>query len=167
MLEVFITLVILTVGMLGFLQISNTAITANRRAAKQIIAQDLAAALMSEIMSKRFDETEPPGTAIGQNGTETRFGGTAFDDVDDYNNFTEPTPPTTIGNLAADGSAGRPDYTGFSRSVSGIKFVHYSTNTAFNNENPTVPPATDFKKITVRVVDPYGRVTEVWEVKTR
>ena len=120
-LEIVISLLVLTVGAFSMLQCVNVAMDANNRAIQETIASNLASALMSEIMTKRFQENAKPAQdAIGTDG-DNRFVAPLFDDVDDYDSTGYAggifdSPPRTIGNTAL------ANYQGFTRSVT-VKFV--------------------------------------------
>jgi len=165
-LEIIIALTILSVALLGFSQIFSTALNASYRAAQESIATNLGRGLMAEIMSKNFveDPTMNPPPALGPDGTESRFGGSgnAFDDVDDYHGYSE-SPPISVGGLPMDGTAGTPDYSKFSRSVS-VKYVDFLADGTYN-DNPS--GNTNYKKVTVTVNSPYARNIIIEEVKAK
>jgi len=164
--EILISLIIFTVAMLGFSQIFKVALDTQHRAAQEIIATNLARGLMAEIMAKNFTDPEEGETgALGPNGSETR--GT-FDDVDDYNGYTE-SPPRTLGGLPLDGSTeGRPDYSAFRRSVSVVYCSRSEPPSPFTYTCPVaVPPLTDYKRATVTVSCPYVIDTIIDELKTK
>jgi len=122
-LEIVISLLVLTVGAFSMLQCVNVAMDANNRAIQEGIASNLASALMSEIMTKRFQENAKPTENLNfgiENG-ESRFLVPFFDDVDDYDSTGYAggifdSPPRTIGNTAL------ANYQGFTRSVT-VTFV--------------------------------------------
>jgi prepilin-type N-terminal cleavage/methylation domain-containing protein len=152
-LEIVISLLILSVGALSMLQIVNVAMDAHYRASQEVIASNLANALMAEILAKKFAESVS-NTNIGPEASEARFnpplGTNAYDDVDDYNStgiFDGP-PPITIGNLPMNGLSGAPNYPGFTRSV---RVEFYNTTTGGVDPNPT-----SCKQITVTVNGPAG-----------
>jgi type II secretory pathway pseudopilin PulG len=161
-LEIIVAFFIFSVTMVGFFQIFNTALDSSYRASRKIIAINLARGLMAEVMTKDFVEpgSGDPPPALGPDGTETRFGssGSVYDDVDDYDGLIE-TPPRTIDNLAMDGTAGTPDYSDFSRSVS-VVYIDEVGGTFQQVAGPT-----DYKQITVTVSGPYLSDTNIDEVK--
>lgn len=57
-------------------------------------AQVLAWELMSEILSKAYEEPQTVTTSLGPEAPETSLGRPAFDDVDDYAGWSQ-SPPTT------------------------------------------------------------------------
>lgn len=169
-LEILISLSILTIALLGFFQIFNTALNSSYRATQEMIATNLARGLMAEIMSKNFaDSLDPTPAALGPDGTESRHGGVgnAFDDVDDYNNCTDGPPPYTIGGLPMNGTAGMPNYSGFTRSVT----VQYCE--ADDATDSIIPRGSGYqdhyhKLITVTVSGPYvSRGITIDEVKAK
>ena len=154
--ETVISLSLLAIIFIGFAKVSQVGMSSVYKTNQEIIATNLARGLMTEIMSKKFDENDAlPWTApvsLGPEASpaETRHGATRFDDVDDYHNYAEPIPPLTIGNQVMD------YYSGFSRSVS-VKYV-----TAAMQDS--VVTATDYKKVEVTVNAsgiPSFKLTEV------
>jgi Tfp pilus assembly protein PilV len=153
-LELVIAISILTVAMLGFLEILNTALNTKYRANQEIIATSLGRSLMAEITAKNFADPQFPNNALGPDPTtsgdiETRHGtkNNSFDDVDDYNRYTESKGwPVSIGGLPMNGLAGMPDYSKFYRSVS-VVFVNASMI--------QVSSPTGYKKIIVTTKGPY------------
>jgi len=151
-LEMLISLVIFSIAMIGYFRIFNVALDSQLRTSKEIIATNLARALMSEILTKAFIDPTDPSTALGPNTGES--GRSTFDDVDDYEGLTESTP-VTIGGQTMNGSGGTPDYTGFSRSVN----VDYCEiiDVPVPNTLSCGPskPASNYKKVTVSVSGSY------------
>lgn len=109
-----------------------------RVVAERRIAYALGRQLMTEIQQQYFQD--PTGaTTLGPDGAETR---PTYNDVDDYNGFTE-TPPTNKSGKALS------DYTGWTRSV----VVNYVDPTA-----PTTTVASStLKQIIVTVTAPGGK----------
>lgn len=164
-LEIVIALSILTIALVGYFQIFNTALNSNHRATQEIIATNLARGLMAEIMSKEFVEpgSGDPPPALGPDSGETdRFNG--FDDVDDYHGLSE-SPPITVGNVVMDGTIpGVPNYSNFTRSVE----VTYCTIIGITSENRNVVPdvgPTDYKQITITVSGSYLKDLKIIELK--
>ena len=149
-LEIIISLALISIVILGARQVLEVGMMSVYNNNQEIAAATLARGLMEEIMSKKFDENNSsPWTApanLGFDTGETRFGtppNGCFDDVDDYsNNYTEPTPPLTIGNQVMNGQGGTPNYTGFSRTVV-VEYV--------NADMSVSGTQTDFKRVTVTV----------------
>jgi hypothetical protein len=162
-LEVVFALFILTVALLGFSQIFNTAQQSSGRANHEIIASNLAGGLMAEIMSKNFTDPETPGSFGSEEGTN-RYD---FDDVDDYDDWSE-SPPKTAGKPAGggyldmDGTSGTPNYSNYSRTVI-VKFGKIQGNDIVDVDD--IEP-TDYKKVTVTVSGPYGKDISIIELKT-
>lgn len=151
--EIMISLLILTVGTLSMLEIVNLAMDVNQRSVQGIIANNLAAALMSEIMTKNFQENPKPAQdPIGPDPpaapVENRYStvpAILFDDVDDYNNFADNPPHTIDGTALA-------NFGGFTRNVV-VEFVFYNNAATPPAWETPVPPNTfqTNKRITVTV----------------
>jgi len=157
-LEIAISLFVLTLGALSMLQIVNVAMEANYRAQQDVIASNLAAALLSEIISKPF---LGENTVIGPDGFEVRTdlppGTLSFDDVDDYNNYND-APPASVDNVVMNGAGGAVNYQGFSRAVTVI-YVD-------ENNVSTGGAVSNYKRITVTVTDPRGNNFELPTVRS-
>lgn len=114
------------------------AVTGRRSTADQAIAQHLAMALMTEILELSYaDPDQTPIFGIESGETSVDGSRTAFDDVDDYHNWTESPPQRKTGEIYT-------DRTGWRRTVR----VQYVAST-----NLTVTAGSDqgFKRITVIV----------------
>lgn len=177
-LEIVISLSLISVGMLLYLEIFNTAMDAHSRSIREIISTNLAQGLMAEIMSKNFEEEPgPDNPPLGPDSGETgRFGG--WDDVDDYSNpyYDEsPGPPNMVGGLPMDGlgTPPRPNYAGFFRRVTEVINVDCTVDcgppaTPCPDYCATsCPPSCDYKRVTLQVTDPRGRVTQQVGVKVK
>lgn len=161
-LEIVISLSIIGVGMLGFMQILSTTLDAHARSIREIISTTLAQGLMAEIMSKDFEDPVP-GNPLGP---DEAGGRPDWDDVDDYLGYAETSGyPVTVGGSPMNGTtAGKPNYSGFTRTVTGVIYVDCVPPADCNS---SVPGPTNFKKVTVQVTDPRGRVTELPRVTAR
>lgn len=157
-LEIIIALSVFSFALVGYFQIFRTALDGNNRATQEITAVNLARGLMAEIMSKNFEEPGQPDS-FGREEGNNRY---EFDDVDDYDTWSE-SPPVTVGipGLPMDGTAETPDYSKFTRSVE----VIYCIIDGGNNFIPDAGP-TEFKQITVTVSGPYLREVNIVGIKT-
>jgi MSHA pilin protein MshD len=106
-------------------------------------ANHLASNLLEEIRSKRWDENTGAASATLGPDSETRA---TYDDVDDFHGLNE-TPPKDSQGVAMNGS------TGFRQQVS----VCYVAGTAL--DTCLGSGTSNYKRITVTVTDPQGRVT--------
>ncbi len=162
-LEIVISLSIFAVALVGLLQIVNTALNSSYRAGQEIIGTNIASGLLAEIMSKNFVDPDNPTNPLGPDPlvpTETRNGGVnAFDDVDDYNGYTE-SPPLTEDNRVMDGTEDLPNCAKFTRSVT----VTYCDISGTNDITDVVGP-TNYKHIKVTVIGPYLRSVIIHGVK--
>ncbi len=114
------------------------AVTGRKSTADHAIAQHLAMALMTEILAQSYaDPDQSPIFGIESGETGALGNRTAFDDVDDYHNWTESPPQRKSGEIYT-------DRTGWRRTVR----VQYVANT-----NLTLLAGSDqgFKRITVIV----------------
>ena len=169
-LEIVISLLVLTVGAFSMLQCVNVAMDANNRAIQEGIASNLASALMSEIMTKRFQENAKPTENLNfgiENG-ESRFLVPFFDDVDDYDVYPDETPPKTLGGSVMDGTNNAPNYSDFTRGVD----VYYCMNSTGNNiimtgNNGNDVPTPPWKCANVTVTAPSMKTVTFVELKVQ
>ena len=108
------------------------------------VGDGLAACLLSEILQCKYVDSTSP--TFGPETGETNGTRSAFEDVDDYNGWTE-TPPQNKDGTTLTG------YTGWTRSVV-VAWVAPATLAVSATD-------TGLKKITVTVTDPRGRQTTV------
>ena len=108
-------------------------------------ANALAATLLEEIQSKKWDQSAPPPSLIL--GPETGESRATYTDVDDFNGLDESPPRDSQGAILA-------GFTGFRQQVS----VCYVANTDFDT---CIGGPTMYKKVTVTVTDPEGRTAQL------
>jgi type II secretory pathway pseudopilin PulG len=113
-----------------------------RIAADRTVSLELATQLMAEINALPYVDSGG-GTSLGIETGETLANRTTFDDIDDYDNYTESPPTDRTGNVLS-------EYTGFRRAVT----VVYDTSLAARTGRTL--SATAFKRITV-IVSKDGR----------
>ena len=131
---VAITGVLLTAALTTFGTIARTRqVDAERR-----LAYPLAQQLMAEVLQAYFVDPGPAPT-FGPEAGETRA---TYDDVDDYNGWTESPPATRAGIVLA-------GYTGWTRAVA----VAYVSPASL----ATSATATTLKRVTVTVTAPSGK----------
>ncbi|MCY2929665.1 MAG: hypothetical protein NTV86_09270 [Planctomycetota bacterium] len=106
------------------------------------VADGLAASLLSEILQGKY--VDPTSPTFGPETGETAR--SAFEDVDDYNGWTENPPQNKDGTTLT-------GYTGWRRSVV-VAYVDPATLAVSGSD-------TGLKKITVTVTDPQNRQTVV------
>jgi hypothetical protein len=117
LLEVAVTYVIAGFTIIALASVATLALTANTASEETMICGQLAHELMQEIQLKKWDEnsstTRPgfpaayPSATLGPEGGENSADKTTFDDVDDFNGWSESPPQDPIGRpLTA-----FPDYT--------------------------------------------------------
>jgi type II secretory pathway pseudopilin PulG len=115
-----------------------------RTVARRCQGPALARQLMTEILGTYYQD--PGGTGVfGPENGESGSNRTAFDDVDDYNGWSESPPQAIDGTWMA-------DYPGWSRSVS-VNWVDP------NNPANTSSAESGLKRITVTVTEPDGKQT--------
>lgn len=107
-------------------------------------ANHLASSVLEEIRSKRWDETA--GAASATLGPETGETRATYDDVDDFHGLNETPPKDSLGATMS-------GTTGFRQQVS----VCYVAGTAL--DTCLGSGTSNYKRITVTVTDPQGRVT--------
>lgn len=164
-LEIVVALFILTIVLVGFLQIFNIAMDASYRARQETIATNLGRGLIAEIMTKNFTDPVPGCFTLGPEAGETNR--STFNDVDDYKDYYEAPPLGGIsGDLGAssmNGSGGTPDYSRFSRGMS-VSYCNISGN---NISDVGAGTPTDYKHIKVTVNGPYASNITVDEIKAK
>jgi type II secretory pathway pseudopilin PulG len=106
----------------------------------------LAQQLMAEIQQQPYKDESPLGLLFGPELGESTADRAAFDDVDDYNGFTEAPPRLKDGTLLA-------GYGAWKRKVS-VKWVQPASLAASLTDS-------GLELIEVRAVDPGGRETAV------
>jgi MSHA pilin protein MshD len=121
------------------------ATTRGRQAVAQVrLGPALAQQLLTEVLQSYYVD---PGLTptFGPESGESIGNRSKFDDVDDYNNWTESPPQLKNGTTLT-------DYTGWTRTVA-VAWANPTT--------PTTTSASDqgLKRITVTVTDPSGRTT--------
>lgn len=115
--EASIAYIVLSLALVSLMPLFILSIRANKNAERVAVATQLATALMEELRMRRFDEASPvppraianPG-ALGVDSGESAADKTTFDDVDDFNAWSEAVPSDPLGRpLTA--------FTGYSRTV--------------------------------------------------
>ena len=183
-LEIVISLVILSIVLFGAWQLYQHAVMTSLRAERELVAVNLARALMNEIVCKRF--RDPSGeVSLGPDPDEQRIydsdNPNPFNDVDDYVDWSEDISSNEyIHNLLEQSFRGDGDlpnyekYT-FIREVEEIKCVsiqyyltdHSGTTEDLRRENiaGVDTESTDFKRIVVKVSAPGMRDIELVEIR--
>jgi len=138
--EILISVVILAMAIVPFIGVFTSGIKGGGVAQKIVIGNNLVQDLMEEIRSKKFDEDPGSPTSPGQLGPEQQESRdntppNNFDDVDDYNGYSDSPPEEVDGTVMA-------EYSEYSRSA----IVEYVTEDDFNIIASEI---TDFKRITV------------------
>ncbi|MCK7471177.1 MAG: prepilin-type N-terminal cleavage/methylation domain-containing protein [Desulfomicrobium escambiense] len=119
LIEVVITIVIVSIAVTGVITVFLTATQKGIDPVLEIKSVELGQALMDEIMLKRYDESTPEGggrildpTAIPgpESGETTRMD---FDDIDDYHGYTDGGTNPVLDQIGHP----VPGYSGFQRTV--------------------------------------------------
>ncbi len=161
LIETIIAIVIIALAVAGIMTVFFQNVQKGTRPLLETKGVELGQAMLDEILFKRWDEDTPLGggripTGLANIGTEGESSRTAFDDVDDYNGYSDGVPGEPLQNeLGEDISSG---FTGFSRTV-----------TVAFDKPPGAPagiPVNDYKKITVQVTIPTGDTIGFTAVKT-
>ncbi|MGN6545528.1 MAG: type IV pilus modification PilV family protein, partial [Aureliella sp.] len=134
--EATISVMLVGLVMVGALQTVGAAQRRDRDAADRILGQQLASALLNEILLQAYQEPESDSAAaFGLEANEATGNRALFDDVDDYANWTSSPPKDRSGNEI-------PNFTGWTRKVS----VAWADPVTLAS---TVSSNTGMKKITV------------------
>ena len=140
--EVTIAYVLLTVALVALLPVFIMAIRAGKKTEQLQAATYLSQELLEEVRMRKWDEKttsttrlhiDNPSATLGPDAGETSTDKTTFDDIDDFNGWTE-TPARDPLNVAL------PDFTAFSRSVT-VTYVDSSLAAAGGTS--------DYKRVTV------------------
>ena len=143
--EAVLSVMIVSVLMVSALQVMGSTVRTSLVQKDRSPAMALAQALMSEILQKKFND--PDGSSItGPEDGETRA---TFDDIDDYNGYSE-APPRDAGDALIMAPV-TVDESPWKRSVA----VTYINNTDLSDESAN----TGLLKIAVTVTSPLGQRT--------
>lgn len=152
--EIIITIVFISIVMVGVLTAYNNTMKASANPLQQIRAVELGQSFMDEIFNKRFDENSGQGgtprcgssdvgqvacTLSGNFGSEAGEVRSTFDDVDDFHGLNESPPLDSLGNA-------RNGYDNYAVQIS----VRYSGNELAGIAN------NDAKRIEVTTTTPKG-----------
>jgi len=105
--EVVVSSLIVGVVLVGALNVLGGATRTNRVAADQLDAPALAHQLIGEILSLPYEDPEEPGGSIGLETGETNTTRADFDDLDDYDGWSQIPPETKDGTMVPDASGWR------------------------------------------------------------
>jgi type II secretory pathway pseudopilin PulG len=136
LIEAAVAYVILTYGIVCVLPVFSLAIKANERSEETLKAAQLAQELMEEIKLRRWDEhsgrigypATNGSTTLGVDSGETAGVKRTFDDIDDFNGYSESPPKDPMGNPLT-------GFGGYSRSVT----VQYVTASSFAVSSSSTP----------------------------
>jgi hypothetical protein len=117
-----------------------------RYCSTDVQAQALAADLLNEIMAAAYTDPENPSDALGTDSGESGGDRTTWDDIDDYDGWTESPPENKNGSPL-------PNSTGWTRSVN-VQKLSWSNPTLTVNDNF---PEQGVRLITVSVTGPNGK----------
>ena len=148
MVEAALAVVILSVGLVALGPAFVMTIKASKGAEQIKVATQLSVELLEEIRLHRWDEGTPtPSAAISQGSAtlgidsgESAADKTTFDDIDDFNGWTENPPKDPMMQSLA-------NFSGYSRSVT----VRYVDSTLAVSAVPT-----DYKQVTACTQPPKG-----------
>jgi len=131
LIEVIAAIVVAGIGASGFVSLYLSAMSGYAEAEVRTVASFFAQGLMDEIATKRYDEhyVAPFSASLGTDASENPADKTAFDDVDDFNGWSE----------AATG------FSGYTLSAS----VQYVSEGSLDEASGS---PTGFKRITVEVL---------------
>lgn len=140
LIEVSVVTVVIALALTAFLPLFIVSIRANKAAERIAAATRLSSELLEEVRLHRWDEKTPvpsahiaSPSAIGIDAAETASDKRTFDDIDDFNGWSENPPQDPVMRPLSALSA-------YTRTVS-VKYVDASLN---NSASPT-----DYKQVTV------------------
>ena len=138
--EVSVTYIILSLALVALVPSFIMAIRAAKNNEQIAAATQLSAELMEEVRMRKWDQATPlpaahiaAGSALGIDTGETASDKRTFNDIDDFNGWTESTPRDPVMNALT-------DFPGYSRSVT-VKYVDASLAAS--------AAVTDYKQVTV------------------
>lgn len=156
--EVLVAVGVIAIALVPLIVVFSQGVKQGKTPQKITVASMLAQDLLEEIMAKKFDEnpvTPVTPANLGPDTGETRSGlptNRNYDDVDDYQNYTESTPSEVDGTIMN-------DFTGYARAVS----VDYVLETSMDTVSTII---TRFKRIRVTVTWDNGtQSTELEAIK--
>ncbi|MBI5597691.1 MAG: hypothetical protein HY928_16510 [Elusimicrobia bacterium] len=146
--EASVTYVVLALALVALMPLFVLSIRAAKNARRVAVATHLSVELLEEVRLRRFDEATPtPAAAIatpsalGLDAGETAADKTTFDDIDDFNGWSEAPPQDPVGRpLGA--------FPSYSRTVA---VAYVDSNLAASG------PPTAYKKLTACTVSPQMR----------
>lgn len=150
LIETVIAIVIISIAVTGLLTVFYNNATHGTKPALEIKAIELGQGLMDEILFKRWDEDSTLGggsiaLGLANIGTEGETLREQFDDVDDYNGYTDGTGSEPLKDSRGVILNG---FTGFSRSVVVAFSKPTGTDAGLGINN--------YKKITITITIPTG-----------
>lgn len=137
MVELVVATLLVGVLMSASLTAAGQSLLGQRKRSDRIIGQHLAHSLLQEVLDEEYEEPDGSLTLLGVDSLETVGLRSSYDDVDDYDGYSE-SPPK-----AADGST-LSGYTGWSRTVQ-VDWLDATTL------NPTGSTNTGVKRVRVTV----------------
>lgn len=137
--------------LVGSLTLVASRAKASKAAAERVQAQGLARALMAEITAMYFVEPDEPSDTFGPSTLERSTGRSIYDDVDDYDEYSD-SPPVGRDGVALDGADG------FARSVQVFNITDAGTRSVTN---------TGIKLILVQVSRNGAPLAELSTIRTR
>lgn len=111
LIELTVSTMLVGVLMAAALTATGQALLAQRKGADRVVGQQLANALLAEVLQKSYSEPGATLPLIGVDLLEVASLRSSFDDVDDYDGHTESPPTATDGTVIS-------GYTGWRRTVS-------------------------------------------------
>jgi MSHA pilin protein MshD len=144
--EATISLVVVSVMMVAAMSVAGQSARSRTVQQEQVRGEALARQLLSEIMQEPYQQSGATTTVLGPEAGETR---STYNDVDDFNGWTE-SPPQFANGTAI------PGFTGWKRAV---KVEWVSVTGLLSSAFAVSSTETGMKRITVAVTAPSGKVT--------
>ncbi|MEM8865197.1 MAG: prepilin-type N-terminal cleavage/methylation domain-containing protein [Planctomycetota bacterium] len=160
LIEVVVSTMLVAVVLVGALNTAGNAIQTSVAASTQLEGHTYAAEMLAEIMAMPYcdpEENDPDGTfGIESDEDTSPANRLLFDDLDDYDDWTEPSA------LAWRDGAARLDTAGWGRSVTVVKLQKRKvTDTHDDGHNDD-----DTRLITVEVTSPDGQTTTLQGIRS-
>lgn len=157
LIEVAVSTVLVGLVLVAALETLGGAMRTMRRASTELQAHTLAETLLMEVVALPYSDPDGNSTGIGLESDEGSAAGdrTAFDDLDDFQGWSESPPEQRLGSSIA-------GCTGWTRTVE----VAYLKATPASGLLATSVNDQGLKKVTVLVIDPDGTKTSLYAIRS-
>ncbi len=159
--EILMAIIVLAIAIVPLLGQFYIGFHGNKTGRDVTIASNLASGVMDEIRSKAFEDPDA-NKKFGPEPDEDTSNRIEWDDVDDYNGWTE-TPPRTIDGQIMNGTGGQPDFSIFKYEavVESVEPDPPASGWKLYQNNQATSLKADYKRIIVTVSKTDNSITPV------